>query len=169
MVETVTRVLSFGEDTAGSGTLIVAEIDVDMHLDDEGNAKSSFLPGEEVFALIHHDPEIKIIRVSDTAGGDLQRIGLVTRVRTQQMTFTHAEDKEELPHIPNTVPTASWYGRSSGLALDGRQLQAAGAPCLGEITYSFAAEQYKYRLPVGIEVAVGEQFPVDLVIEYESK
>ncbi len=168
MVETITRVLSFGEAAAGSGALIVAEIDEDKHLDDDGNVESSFLPETEVFVLIHHDPEIKIVRVRDTGEGDLQRIGTVTRSRTEEMTFTHTEDKQDLPHNPNGVPSASWYGRSSSLVLDGRQLRAVSCPCLGEVTYSFTAVQYRYRLPGSVDLAVGEQFPVDLVVEYET-
>jgi len=167
MVEIVTRVLNFGEEIAGSGALIVAEIDVDKHQDDDGNAKSSFLPGEEVFVLIHHDPDIRIVRVQDTGKGDLLRIGRVTRSRTEEMTFTHPADKQELPHIPFGGVSASWYGRSSMLVLVGRQLQASSCPCLGDISYNFSAVQYKYRLPAGVSLAVGEQYPVDLVVEYE--
>ena len=55
MAENITQILSFGEESSGSGALIVAEIDVDKHLDAEGNAKRSFLPGDEVFLLVHQD------------------------------------------------------------------------------------------------------------------
>jgi hypothetical protein len=167
MSDNITRVLSFGEDVSGTSGLIKAEIDVDMHLDGDGKAKSSFLPNEEVFVLVHHDPDIKIVRVRDTADGDLQLIGSVTRSRTQEPSFTNPDDKHELPHIPKGMPTAKWYGRNSELSLSGRSLQAVWAPCLGDITYNFVAMQYKYRLPVAITVVIGDPFPVDLVVESE--
>lgn len=106
MSETVTTILQFGEESAGSGLLLVAEIDRDMHQDGEGNPITSFLPGEAVYVLLHHDSGIRIVRIEDTASGDLQRIGEVVRQRTVQQLFSYPGEAVSLPHQPMEIGRA---------------------------------------------------------------
>ena len=163
----VTKVVRIGEESGSSSALFVVELDEAMHLGADGNVVRSFLPGEQVFVLLHHDPVVRVVRVADTANGDLQRLGTVSRSRTVQVVFPAADDAQDLPHNPDGLPSVVWYGRSSQLQLAGRALRAPGAPCLGDVTYVFTASQYRYRLPAGVTLAKGERFPVSLVIEVE--
>jgi hypothetical protein len=162
---TVTGIARFGESSAALGA-ISAEIDGAMHLDDDGNERTAFLPGEAVFFILHHDANVKIVRLRATDGGDVQLIGPVVRSRMEQITFEHPAHLVDLPHKPNGQPTAKWYGRSSNLYLSGQTLQADLAPCLGDISYKISATQFLHRPISGITLQPGEEFPVDIVIEY---
>ena len=165
--KTVTAIASFGGSSGVSGS-IIAEIDGEMHLDKDGNERSSFLPGESVYFYLHYDSNVRIIRVRSTDGGDVQRIGSIIRQKTQQITFEHPAHLVDLQYQPKNKPTAiKWYGRASNLFLTGRTLQADLAPCLGDITYQIAAVQYLHRPPLGLTLDAGETFPNDIVIEYE--
>jgi len=163
--KTLTAIASFGDQASGSA-LIVAEIDSQVHQDADGNVKSVFLPGDEVFFLLHYDASVAIVRVLATDGGDVQRIGQVTRSNTLESTFQHPADLVDLPHRPNGQPDVKWFGRSGSLLLSGRSLRTDAAPCLGEISYNFTAMQYRHRLVNGIVLQPGEAFPVDVVVEY---
>lgn len=169
--KTVTGIASFGADVSDAATagLIVAEIDDTMHLDADGQPQTVFLPGESIYFLLHYGATIQLVRVRDTDGGDIQRIGAVTRTRTQQITFEHPAHLVPLPHQPSGQPRADkWYGRSSNLHLDGLELSADLAPCLGDISYEIAAVQYCHKPLAGLTLAPGEEFPVDIVIEYQE-
>jgi hypothetical protein len=163
--KTVTGIARFGESSAASGS-IVAEIDGAMHLDADGREKSSFLPGEAVFFLLHHDANVKIVRVRSTDDGDVQLIGKVTRSKSQEITFEHPAHLVDLSYRPGGQPTAKWYGRGSNLYLSGKSLQADLAPCLGDISYPIVATQYLHRPTSAIVLQPGEEFPVDIIIEY---
>ena len=169
MSDTQTLVLPFGQMVETSSGLLLAEIDGQIHKDDQGNQISRFPANSEINFLIHHDPQITIVRVNDTAGGDVVRIGSVIRSGSQQnVTFSHGLAEITLSHIPNGLPSAKWYGRGSVLALkDGNKIVAPAAPCLGDLSYQYNAIQYRYR-PPEMSLALNEEFPVDLVIEYRG-
>lgn len=164
--KTVTGIGRFGESSAAASGSIVPEIDGVMHLDADGREKSSFLPGEAVFFLLPHDANVRIIRVRATDDGDVQLVGPVTRTRAQQITFEHPAHLVELSYRPSGQPTAKWYGRGSNLYLSGKTLQADMAPCLGDISYPIVATQYLHRPMSAIVLLPGEEFPVDIIIEY---
>ncbi|MFT5728754.1 MAG: hypothetical protein ACI8PB_002910 [Desulforhopalus sp.] len=166
MSSEITSVVSFGESVSSSSALIVAEIDFDKHKDDDGNAQTTFLPGEAVYFLVHHDPTIKIVRVQSTDGGDVQRIGVVTRIKTVELSFDHPAHLLTLGYNPAGAASAKWYGRQSNLYLDGRDLQADLAPCLGDVSFPFVAVQYLHRPIDGLSLAAGESFPTDIKVEY---
>jgi hypothetical protein len=160
-----TSVVSFGESTSTS-VLIVVEIDFNKHKDDDGNAQTSFGPLDPVYFIIHHAPEISIVRVQATDGGDVQRIGTVTRTKTVELSFDHPAHLVELGYNPAGGASAKWYGRSSNLYLTGRELQADLAPCLGDVSFPFVAVQYLHRPIGGLNLEPGEEFPTDIKVEY---
>lgn len=170
MSDKPSAIITFGGGTGGNvSAMIRVEIDEAMHLDEEGRAISTFLPGEPVYLLVHHDSHARVVRVrDDTADGDLQLIGQVTRIKTEEITFTHAADEHDLQYQPSGQPSARWYGRQGSLSLSGRTLKASGVPCLGEISYPISATQYLYRPSSLISCLPGEQFPVDVVVEWEE-
>lgn len=165
---TITTIVTFGGAAAASSGLIVAEIDGAMHLDAEGNERSSFLPGEEVSFLLHYDPaKVRIVRLRATDDGDIQQIGQVTRTRKEQLTWQHPAHLIDLRYLPSGGLSAAWYGRSSNLYRTGRSVQADLAPCLGDISYPVAFTQYSHR-PAVAEIADGEEYPTDIIVEYEE-
>ena len=165
---TKTVIGSFGEVVSADGS-IVLEIDTTMHLDSDGSVQSSFAPQEGVYFLLHYDSsKVKINKVINTDSGDVQRLGRVSRSRAEEVTFTHAAMQKTLLHTPNSVPTARWYGRSSGLVLEGKNVSAPGAPCLGELLYVFSAMQYLHRPPRDLELDSADEWLTDIVVEYEA-
>jgi len=170
MSDKPSAVITFGGGTGGSvNALLRVELDEAMHLDSDGEAISTFSPGDPVYLLVHHDNHARVVRVrDDTANGDLQLIGVVTRTKTEEITFTHAADEHELQYQPSGQPSARWYGRQGVLSLSGRTLKASGTPCLGEISYPISAVQYLYRPSSLVTCLPGEQFPVDVVVEWEE-
>lgn len=170
MSDKPSAVIPFGGGTGAAATSAPRfEIDEAMHLDEEGKAISTFLPGEPVYLLLNHDSRVRVIRVrDDTANGDLQMIGNVTRIKTEEISFTHAADEHDLQYHPSLQPSARWYGRQGVLSLSGRTLKASGAPCLGEVSYPISATQYLYRPSSLVTCLPGEQFPVDVVAEWEE-
>ena len=165
---TVTTVISFGGSSDSGSGAISAEIDGAMHLDAEGNERSQFLPGEEVYFLLHYDPaKVRVIRLRATDNGDVQRIGQVSREREEQITFLHPADLHSLGYQPEGGLLTKWYGRSSNIYLQGGQYHADLAPCLGDIKYSVRFEQYLHK-PATVQIPDGEEFPTDIIIEYEE-
>jgi len=165
---TVTNIIKFGEVVAASSGLIIPEIDGFMHLDATGEERSSFLPGEQVYFLLHYDPaKVKIISLQATDGGDVRRIGKVTRERTEQLTFQHPAHLLDMRYTPTTDPEATWYGRGSNLYRSGRRLQADLAPCLGDLVYDVEFIQYLHK-PAVDDIADGEEYPTDIIIEYQE-
>lgn len=170
MAKTDTLILSFGVAVQTASGLMLVEIDPLVHKDADGNQMARFPQNVEVFFILHHDPRISIVRVNDTADGNVTRIAEVTRGGSQEnVTFTHGAAEKSLSHIPIRLPSVSWYGRGSGLVLKNKNIVVAtGAPCLGDLTYQYRATQYRYR-PPEMSLALGEEFPVDMVIEYQRK
>lgn len=163
---TVTAIARFGQKSVEGNSLIVAEIDGYMHLDGDGQERHVFLPGEEVFFLLHLDPDVKIIRIKATDDGDVGQVGMVTRTRTQQLSFDNPNHAITLPYRPSGPLDAKWYGRSSSLLLSGLSVKASSAPCLGDVSFPITAMQYVHRPLNGVVLVPGETFPVDLKIEY---
>lgn len=165
---TVTNIIKFGDSGGGDSGLITAEIDGFMHLDAKGEERSSFSPGESVYFIIHYDPaKVKIISLQATDGGDVRRIGDVTRERTEQLTFQHPAHLIDLSYMPKADPEVTWYGRSSNIYRSGCQLQADLAPCLGDLVYEVEFVQYLHK-PAIDEIADGEEYPTDVIIEYQE-
>lgn len=167
MTEVLTRILPFGS-AAESSSLFMVSVDPAAHADEKGNVPSSFLPGTAVSLIVHHDSDLQIKRLLDSGGGDLQRIGKVTRSNTVEVQFMAADESVSLPHTPLGTVVASWFGRESGLSGVGRELQAAVGPCIGKVSYQYEAVQYTYRPTGGLELVGDEQFPVLIVAEYEQ-
>jgi len=166
---TTTRVLHFGDPVTGSsGGLLVPEIDPVMHPSDNGEAERTFVKGTEIYFLIHHGPEIAIVRVTDTAGGDVLRIGQVSRTNTMRLSWAHGDETQELTHLPSAMPTALWYGRTGTLLRDGRTLRIIGAPALADISYLYQAIQYRFRLEEDIAIPADGEWPFELIIETEE-
>lgn len=169
MSETNTLVLPFGEAVQTSLGLILVEIDPEYHADEDGNVENRFAPGTPVNFLIHHDPAMVIKRVRETEYGHISDRGVVQRSGKKGLaTFTDPEGEVSLSHIPAAKPSATrWYGRASAIVWSAgeNKITAPAAPCLGDIAYSYKTRSFRYT-PPAMSLAVEEEYPVDMVIEY---
>lgn len=165
----LTLIASFGEAVADSGS-VVMEIDEVKHKDADGNMPSEFPPLTEVFFLVHHDPaETKIVSVKATDGGDIQRIGEVTRTKTQRLTFA-SDEAVQLSHLPSgTVTVTKLYGKTgTTFKREGRALTPSAWPCLAEVSYPVRMIQYKHRIVSGYVLDGDDKFYAAAVCEHEE-
>lgn len=164
-----TRVVRLGETVSGDEPVLWdLNVDHEKHPDGNGGARTSFSKGDDIYLLAHHASEIKIVRLVDTTGGDLLRLGEVTRTGTVRLSWASDDDIKDLPHLPSGPVKAKWYGRAGVLEPDGRSLTATGTPCLADVSYPYKAVQYRFRPSADISVIPGEQFPLEVWAETEE-
>jgi hypothetical protein len=161
-----TIVVSFG-DSVDSDALFVVELDDTMNLDDEGNIKTSFFPGDYVYFLMHYDPNLVVTSIQTTSG-QVELQGRVSRENTMEIFFQDSTDEHDLTHNPSSHPTGVFDGRQSSIIRSGRKVKAASTPCIGDITYSYSADLARF-IPPTITLEEGEQYRVGIVIHVEER
>lgn len=155
----VTAVVSFGE--AADTDFAVIDFDGDV---------TAFLPGDDVFILVHHGDDVDEIRAVDTANGTIERLGTVIRENEVELSFAPDKAVAELPHIPTGAVSVSSFGVESQIEADGlsKQVLALTMPVVVNVKYSYKATRYRYRLPDDF-VLSGDSFPVDFYVETGAK
>jgi hypothetical protein len=161
-----TIVVKFGDDVS-SNALFVVELDEEMNRDGQGEVKSQFYPGDQVWLLMHYDSNL-VIKDVRTTSGDIVRQGTVTRSHTEETLFADADTPVELPHNPYGGLGASWFGRSSALSVSGRQVTAESTPCIGNVTHSFLAELWMYT-PPPLSLVADQEYPAAIVVYVENR
>lgn len=162
-----TIVVKFGESVDQSlDQLFVVELDDTRNVDQDGEVKNQFFPGEHVWFLMHYDHGLRVTAIKTTSG-EVFRHGLVSRGKTEEILFESIDDEHELPHNPAGHPSAVWYGRSSTINRSDRTLTAASTPCIGDVSYSYQAESYEY-VPPDMTLAGDEEYKVGIVIWVEA-
>jgi len=162
-----TVVVEFG-DGADSSALVVVELDGEMNKDAEGEEITSFEPGMPAYFLVHYDTSKLYIGSVKSSAGGITGGTAVTRDREQQLSFTRADEGQDLPHIPAGGVTYKWYGNTPLLTIDGRNIKANLVPAICEAAYKIAATQY-CLIPPAMTLVDDEQYPVLIVITMEAK
>lgn len=144
----VTLVISLDAAAADSGLLALAFLDDARNLDETGQTRSQFAPGDAPYFLVHLDPALTI-RAVECSSGAARYLGRVTRSATIEALDVDADgDTVELEHIPASEPECSWYGNVPNIARDGRTLTFTGAlPAAGRAAYTYRAHSYQYQPP----------------------
>ena len=149
---------------------MVVELDGENNLDAEGNEKTSFNPGDEPQFLVHFDPaQLRIDRVRSSSGMCVS-LGEVARLRDQQVSFTNADDTQELSYIPAGGVVWSWYGNSPAIQVDYRKLtvvSAGAVPAIGKAVYGIKAQSYKL-IPPPLDLSDDQTWPILVVITMEA-
>lgn len=162
-----TIVVEFGQG-ADSTAFVAVELDETMNLDDSGEVKSQFAPGDEVWFWVQHDASLVIDRIESTSGMVVD-CGTVRRERTQEMTWT-GSDTVELSHIPAANPAYSWFGNiGHGIARNGRSVsvEVASTPCTCDATLPIDVHLYRFVPPV-LELADEATYRVVIVVNMEA-
>ena len=148
-----TIVVEFGTG-ADSSAFVAVELDDRLNKDANGEVKTSFHPGDEVWFWLQWDAAaLRLDRVRATSG-QVVACGTASRTREQQCTWT-GDEAVELSHIPAGSPALKWYGNvGSGLSRDGRKLWVTGnTPCTADATVPISVHLYRYVPP---PMALGE-------------
>lgn len=142
----VTLVVSLDEGVSAD-LLAVALLDDALNLDDDGNAKTQFEPGDMPYFLVHLDPRLAVTDIR-CSSGEARRRGRVTREARADITIDEAGGTAELERIPASEPVFAWYGNRPDVSREGRTLTFTGAlPATGSVAYSYQAHSYQYIPP----------------------
>ena len=165
-----TIVVEFGAGV-DSGALVVVELDDEVNLGEDGEVKTSFVPGDEPGFLVHYDTSaLRITRVACSSGMVVD-LGHVIRTRVQQVEFTAAEQPQDLPHIPAGGVSWNWYGNSPAVNQDGRTLTAFGTdaefPAIGEAEYPVSCRAFRL-IPPSLALQDGQQYLILVTVYMEA-
>lgn len=162
-----TFVVAFGEG-ADTGSNVVVELEPSLNLDSDGNVKSSFSPGDEVYFTIHYPPNLRVGDVSTTSGGALFISRGEFRREQGGVLFVTPDDDVMLQHTPSSPLTFFWFGKVGQLSISGAAVKATNAPCIGDVSYMMLADLYRFSPPPEMVMNPEGQFQVGIVITMEA-
>lgn len=168
MTEVVgTLVVRFGEAGRSASGNVVAEWDDTLNLDASGQVKSRYIPGDEVYLLVHA-PGVQILRLAAT-DGSVSGSGEEVLDRAEELGFGSIDDLHELRYLPAEAPVVTWCGRQGlGLQRTGRSVGVDdGFPCLAKVSYPVQFERYRLQTPVRT-LAANEEYPLLVYIYYRE-
>lgn len=167
----VSLVVEFGQGVDEDSALAVAELDGTRNVDSEGNERSQFLPGDEVYFLVHHDNSVYIDRVTPT-DGMVVAMDSDTQEREQQLLFVN-DEQQQLTYLPGGALVHDWMpggaNRDVGFTRVNRQVSvaASSAPCIENLTYPVNFQLYRL-IPPALNLSSGETYSIAVVIYMEA-
>ena len=164
-----TLVVPFGGTARSVGGGLVVEWDDSMNLDESGQPKSQWQPGDDAYLLAHHDHTVRIIAVKATAG-NLGPGEAVTLTREELIGFAEALETQGLRYLPAGVPALTWKGnRGRDVAASGREIVAGAGdfPCLANCVYPVNFIRYRLQTPE-MQLSATETFPIRVYVYYEE-
>ncbi len=163
-----TLIVNFGEAVATASGSIIAEWDDSLNLDAGGEVKTQFVPGDEIFLLVHHDADVSIVDVKPTAGS-LSNLGNIQLQRIQEIGWGNIDDEQQLTYNPTGNLAFAWKGRV-GLApvKNGKAVTLGSSfPCLALVSYGVDFTRYRLQTPI-MTLAKDETFPLRVYIYYQE-
>lgn len=162
-----TIVVKFGDSVSDGDKFFVVELDDEKNINNDGEVLTQFVPGDNIYFLMHYDKtKLKIVDIK-TSDGQVHLFGDTTRENTIEMIFVDEESKHELPHIPNNTPTASWYGNVANINRDERIITVDSWPCIGNISYRYKATSAKLVTP-NVDLEAEEIYRIVIAIYTEA-
>jgi len=144
-------------DGSGYGGSITVELDDDQNLDENGNAKSSFLPdGSDQAALRVLDLEDSVYAFKSSGGGLQQLATNVPYEFEEQLIFPETKEAY-LRHIPNGAIEWEWIGNDPGVSpvFDGRTVTLSeGVVGILKCTYTSLGVRLGLRSGSAIDILV---------------
>ena len=161
-------VVKFGAG-ADSSAFYKIELDPDLNLDDSGEPKSRFSPGDKINFLVQHGPELTIKEVKST-DGMVSSSGQVVREREDSFLFAEETDSPQLSYLTTDSLDVRWYGnQASRLSRTGRNIivQGGNYPCRAIVKYHVPFLGFQLHAP-GVELEENETYPVDVVVYFDG-
>lgn len=160
-----TIVVHFG-DAAAQKAFFLWEPDDEMNVDAAGKVKTQFLPGDQQWIRMQYDSTVRITAVQQSAGMMTYEESVPMDAK-ERLSFETTVDPVDTKWIPAGGLTPVWYGREPGLTRRGRSVTADAAPAIGDISYQYQAERWRYD-PPPMTLSANQDFPVLVVIFVES-
>ena len=164
-----TLVVPFGGSAKSASGNIMAEWDDTMNLDQDGNAKSQWQPGDEAFLIVHHDHTAEIVDVRATAG-NIATGQVVSLPREELVGFPQALEQQALQYLPESPPEVTWQGNSGReWKVSGREMvvSAGDFPCLAHCLYQVRFIRYRLKTPT-MTLKADETFPIRVYVYYRE-
>ena len=165
---TATCRVTFGATSAGDTAFAVFELDDTRNLNDDGEPKSQFAPGETAWLLLHLQPGYRPVRMLETHG-QATLVGEVTRTRTTMVQLNLEHWSAELPYYPAGGLSVNWQGNTLPLApVSGRTLAATGelGATIARAEVSYPVRFWSIRFdPPGLSLGEGDTYQIDVQVE----
>lgn len=170
-----TTVVSFNDGSSDADYVFEVELDDKRNLDSEGNTKTSFSPGDNIYVQVNKSYNVDIIDVVATAG-TVTPEGAEYRDEVVYNLFTARPDTREeefvLTHIPN-ASAFSFVGRSGQLERSVTNIMqhkftpdTSKTPFMAKIQYSYKILSYLWKSP---EVEIEENGSYEMALVFYIK
>jgi hypothetical protein len=161
-------VVSFGETVTSDSGSITVEWDDSLNVDDDGEVKTSFVPGDTLSLLVHHGDDVKLVGVKSTSG-TLSGGASVSLTRKEELCWCSDDDEQSLSYSPSGGLSYTWYGRvGSGAVRDDKTVTMSDSfPCLALVSYPATFLRYLLQTPT-LTLAEDETWPLQVVVYYEE-
>ena len=164
-----TLVVPFGGSAKSASGNVMAEWDDTMNLDESGNPKSEWQPGDPAYLLVYHDHTARIVAVKATAGSVGNGDG-VELPREELVGFSEAAVAQALQYLPAEFPAIDWKGnRGREVSVSGKEMlvKAGEFPCLAKCVYPVRFTRYRLQTPE-MTLDVDETFPIRVYVYYQE-
>ena len=161
-----TSVLNFTV-SSGSSDIGLVEIDPILNVDSEGNAKSSFSEGEEIYIAVHFDPDKYVLSNFFTTTGSLLYVGKQRTYRKIESLFFQ-ESTSTISYIIDGIKEITWYGPTESVSYSYNVLTSSLTPVLIDISIYTFVEIFKYIPSDFVDLTKFDSFPVGIVFNLES-
>lgn len=161
----INKVVIFGDNgSAGDGGIQVVWDDF-ANVDESGEPINQYYPGDSRFLLVIVPAGIELVEVKPT-DGTLQNMGPVSRSQVDRVLFDLPDKLIDLSRQPAGGVSPTWYGNTATETIEGKQIKANAAPCLADITYSYAAQQYQLTAPPTLAIGPedDDDWPIGVVV-----
>lgn len=162
------KVVVFGDETGSAASGIQVVWDDFANVDATGEPISQYYPGDSRYLLVIVPAGLRLQSVKCT-DGTLAAMGAVSRTQVDQVLFDLPDKLIDLSQQPSGGVSPTWYGNTAVLSVDGKQVKASSAPCLADIAYSYAANQYRLTAPSTLAIGPedDDDWPIGVVVYAE--
>ncbi len=178
-----TVVVEYGDSSTTDDDFCVLELDGSQNLDDEGEERTRFNPGDPVYLLVHTGPDYQIKEITATNGlktddsefdstlvtpGSLVNMGAVTLTRTQDIDISSDEDISLTYYPAGAVSIDSQSALGLNFSLSGRTLTPA-ADYDAKIHVSYGVEFTRFCFyPPTFELSEDQQATFNVHVDVEA-
>lgn len=160
-----TKVVVFGDDVSSSSGVEIVSDSVGNMVD--GEEKTEFYPGDGQYLLVIVPDEYRLLSVAAT-DGDIVATGLVSREQVDRVLFAEKNVSESLSQNIAGSITPVFYGGAAVLTVEDGAVRASAAPVIADLSYNYAAYQYRLDIPSGLEIGDDDDYPIGVVAYVEA-
>ena len=160
-----TTVVNFSTST--STEVGVLELDPIRNITSDGDTKTTFQAGEQVFLSLHYDREKYKLSSFYCSTGELQAVGMDRSLRTLENQF-FSEPTIQSQYIVESLQDVTWYGVAGTLACSGTILTVSYTPAMVDVSFFINHDVLRYIPDSYVDLTLFDSFPVGIVCNLEE-